>query len=217
MTKNPSIAPPSATYVPSSNPFGHGLYLSRNVRRCFAFARVIDFFDATPDGDFLSNFYPCEIRLDQSMLARLIYQPLWAGLEAAQRRELEAVNYPTTEHAFAAMKAVDVHDYMQVALAPDADTAKALGRNVQLRPDWRRAKVSTMEALLAVKFAPGSDLAARLLATETKMLIEGTTWGDDVWGVAETDGCFVGENLLGVLLVERRGALRQHMRGEAHG
>jgi predicted NAD-dependent protein-ADP-ribosyltransferase YbiA (DUF1768 family) len=65
-------------------------------------------------------------------------------------------------------------------------------------------KVDVMRDLIAQKFAVGSELADRLLATGDQELVEGNTWGDTFWGVC--DG--VGENWLGRLLMERRAALR---------
>lgn len=56
-----------------------------------------------------------------------------------------------------------------------------------------------------MQFVPGSVLATKLLATRAKPLMEGNTWNDAYWGV-KMPGC-EGQNMLGVLLEERRAEL----------
>ena len=67
-----------------------------------------------------------------------------------------------------------------------------------------------MRGLLARKFAPGTELAARLLATGDAQLVEGNTWGDRFWGVCRGQG----RNQLGQLLMERRDQLRHGLAPE---
>jgi hypothetical protein len=62
-----------------------------------------------------------------------------------------------------------------------------------------------MRELLARKFAPGSELAARLLTTGDAPLVEGTTWGGRFRGVCRGEG----QNWLGRLLMEQRDRLRR--------
>ena len=112
--------------------------------------------------------------------------------------------YATVEHLFQASKAVGPLDCEYVRLAPTPSAAKARGRRVSCRPDWNDVRLDVMAACLALKFAQGSPLAARLLATGDASLIEGNTWGDSYWGVCRG----IGENHLGRLLMERREALR---------
>lgn len=130
--------------------------------------------------DFLSNFYPSPILL-------------------MGRR------YATGEHAFAAFKAATSagHDRIRRAVGPQE--AKTLGRTIHLRHDWEAVKYDVMRQVLRVKFAHGSELAERLLATGNALLVEGTQWHDKVWGVeADTK---VGRNWLGHLLMARRAEL----------
>lgn len=69
---------------------------------------------------------------------------------------------------------------------------------------------------LAMKFDRGGQFARLLLSTGEAELIEGNSWGDDIWGMVwETTaryggsgGFWRGQNLLGSLLMERRDALR---------
>lgn len=69
--------------------------------------------------------------------------------------------------------------------------------------DWDGRKVAIMRGLLREKFAPGSELAARLLATHPRALVEGNDWGDRFWGVCRGQG----ENWLGRLLEQVRDEL----------
>ena len=112
--------------------------------------------------------------------------------------------YPTVEHWFQAVKAVHADDHDRIRDAATPAVAKALGRRVEMVADWHTRRVEVMRRGLAAKFTPGSEPGAALLATGDATLLEGNDWGDQLWGVA--DGA--GRNLLGVLLIERRGVLR---------
>ena len=79
-----------------------------------------------------------------------------------------------------------------------------MGRKVKLRPDWEGIKLATMEGLLRQKFAPGSELARKLLATQPLTLVEGNTWNDSYWGCVKTNDKWVGDNNLGILLMKIR-------------
>jgi ribA/ribD-fused uncharacterized protein len=91
--------------------------------------------------------------------------------------DFEGAVYPTVEHAFAAAKTLDRTERELIRLAERPGEAKRLGRQVALRPGWDDLRVEVMRGLLARKFAPGTDLAARLLATGDAQLVEGNTWG----------------------------------------
>src|SRR5919199_3797753 len=119
--------------------------------------------------------------------------------------DFEGAVYPTVEHAFAAAKTLDPAERELIRLAPRPGDAKRLGRQVVLRPGWDDLRVEVMRRLLARKFAPGTELAARLLATGDARLVEGNTWGDRFWGVCRGQGW----NQLGQLLMERREQLRR--------
>jgi len=134
----------------------------------------------------LSNFFPAQVRFD-------------------------GVDYPTVEHAFAAAKTLDPAERVAVLACATPTDAKRLGRRVTLRPGWdarpgaEPLKVEVMRALLAVKFWPGTPLAAKLLATGNAQLTEENTWGDVYWGVCRGQG----QNTLGRLLMERRTTLTE--------
>lgn len=148
---------------------------------------MIDSFSG--DHIFLSNFYPCSVRM---------YGKL----------------YPSVEHAFQAAKTKDLEMREKIRTAGSAAQAKRLGRTVKLRQDWDEIRLEVMERLLRRKF---ENLYLRQWLDETKpsVLIEGNSWGDKFWGMTSVmrttpwDGdaivsCWDGENHLGRLLMEIR-------------
>ena len=112
--------------------------------------------------------------------------------------------YASVEHAYQAAKATTEEERLAIASAPSPKKAKHRGAKLSPPPDWHTRKVEVMRSLLRSKFAPGTELAASLLATGDAELIEGNDWGDEFWG--QSNG--VGENHLGRLLMETRAHLR---------
>jgi len=139
---------------------------------------------------FLSNFSPVQIKLGGMIFA-------------------------STEHAYMAAKA-DPEDReatfayrRQVQACEKAGDAKRLGRTVRLRDGWDERdgqeplKVEVMRALIRQKFGH-APLARQLLATGARQLVEGNRHGDTFWGECKGEG----KNTLGLLLMQRRHALR---------
>lgn len=109
--------------------------------------------------------------------------------------------WPTSEHAFQAMKVTHVPVWKVVAQLPTPREAKIWGRSVEKRGDWNNIRVDVMRDVLRAKFLkPG--LAARLRYTGDAILQEGNTWGDTFWGIDLRTG--KGENWLGRVLMEVR-------------
>lgn len=127
---------------------------------------------------FLSNFWPTSIAF-------------------------EGVTYPSVEHAYQAAKASDDVTRARIADAPTARDARRMGRAVPLDDRWEERRLTTMRALVEIKFRR-YDLARRLAATGDAELIEGNSWGDRYWGVCDGEGA----NHLGRILMEVRAALR---------
>ncbi len=125
---------------------------------------------------FLSNFYSCEIE--------------WLGYI-----------YPTVEHAFQAAKFANhptIVDEIRKAESPGRTKAIASKYRNRIEPSWFIfSRELVMYWLLKQKFSPGSQLAAKLLATGDRQLVEGNRWGDTFWGVCNG----VGENNLGQILM----------------
>jgi ribA/ribD-fused uncharacterized protein len=85
---------------------------------------------------------------------------------------------------FQAFKARTRADHDMVVSSATPAEAKANGKHMlRLRPDWERVKYDVMRLVLAMKFRPGREECALLLATGDALLVEGTMWGDQVWGV----------------------------------
>lgn len=119
--------------------------------------------------------------------------------------EMEGITYPTTEHAFQAMKTHETAERYVVRDSPTPTTAKRRGRKVTLRDGWNTERFAVMEEVLRAKFAD-PRLRGKLLATGNRVLIEGNTWRDTTWGMvrdAQTGG-WRGENRLGKLLMQLR-------------
>ena len=135
---------------------------------------------------FLSNFYPSPVR--------------WGGID-----------YPTVEHAFQAQKTEIEATRLRIADLPLAKDAKKAGRQLPLPPNWSVRRIIVMSLLLRQKFAPGSPLAGRLLATGDEELVEGNWWHDNFWGdcrCGRPECLEPGQNELGKALMTIREDLR---------
>jgi ribA/ribD-fused uncharacterized protein len=114
----------------------------------------------------------------------------------------DGVTYPTVENAYQAAKTDPAHREQFVSVAPAK--ARKLGQTVPLCADWEDVKVTVMRSLIAQKFAPGTELGDRLVATGDVRLVEGNDWGDTFWGVCKGRG----KNMLGRLLMDQREKLK---------
>ena len=113
----------------------------------------------------------------------------------------DGVTYACVENAYQAAKTTPDHRDIFNRVSPGG--AKRLSRTVPIRGDWDQVRVAVMRGLLTQKFAYGSTLGDRLMATGDVPIEEGNTWGDRFWGVCQGSG----ENQLGRLLMELRQAL----------
>nr|DAF30604.1 MAG TPA: NADAR protein [Caudoviricetes sp.] len=123
---------------------------------------------------FLSNFYPVQV-------------------------EIEGIVYPSVEHAYVAMKTMDIELRKQISLMETAGKVKRMGRTLNIRSDWDHIKLPVMFGLLRLKFQK-PELKLLLISTGDSHLEEGNWWGDTFWGVCKG----VGENNLGKLLMRVR-------------
>lgn len=91
--------------------------------------------------------------------------------------------------------------------------AKRIGREVPpSTPDHLKqwddgAKFDAMKAIVKAKFTDQA-LRNRLLATGDRMLVEGNTWGDRIWGAVSNGTHYIGDNRLGRILMKRRAKTR---------
>ena len=124
---------------------------------------------------------------------------------------IKGKSYHTVEHYYQAMKAMNKTDHEMIRTATTLGIAKAIGQEIQLREDWGKIKISVMYTALKKKFSVAIN-KRRLLSTETKILIEGNEWHDNIWGECECGGCYgreYSQNLLGVLLMLVRSELHE--------
>ena len=111
------------------------------------------------------------------------------------------LTYQSSEAAFQAQKCMTEEERLPfTGFGPGK--SKGMGRRVKLRPDWEEVKVGIMEEIVRAKFTQHPELAAQLLATGEKVLVEGNTWGDTFWGVDLRTG--QGKNHLGRILMKVR-------------
>ena len=144
---------------------------------------VIDRF--TGDHAWLSNFGPGEATYDGDL-------------------------YPTREHAFHAAKTLDPQARGDIAAAPTPGEAKQLGRTVDLRAGWDdKVRYEAMWEVLASAFNR-PDLAGRLEATGTALLVEGNLHHDRHWGTCRCQEHqeVIGANHLGQTLMAIRSLRR---------
>lgn len=149
---------------------------------------------------FLSNFYKYPLLVS-------IREPF----PETTTHAVITLQVPTAEHAYQYMKVrwdhPDAEKWRTSILATKRPAvAKAIGKDVPLRLDWEYVKLHFMEQILRVKFPPGGQLSARLVATHPHELIELNWWKDTYWGVDTFTG--EGENHLGELLMKLRDELR---------
>ena len=110
------------------------------------------------DYRFLSNFHPAQV-------------------------EYECLVFPSTEHAYQAMKTLDQAVRRRFTTVISAGGAKEMGGTFLLRDDWEQVKDGIMLDLTRLKFTTHSDLRHKLVATMGRELIEGNHWHDQYWGV----------------------------------
>jgi hypothetical protein len=129
---------------------------------------------------------------------------------------LDGILCPTVEHAYQAAKTLDSEQRRYVLNAETPADAKKRGRSTTLRSDWEDVKVTIMYELVQIKFLRSRPLQNRLLATGDQTLVEGNTWDDRVWGAVWENGQWVGENMLGQILMQVRAELELARQGGRH-
>lgn len=133
---------------------------------------------------FLSNFWEC------------------GGIFIRLEEGGEIVSCRSVEHAYQALKAVDVLERKWVLASPTAGEAKRRGKRVKIRKDFDVLKLELMEKLVRMKFKNNKELGEKLKKIEGE-IEEGNYWGDVFWGVCKGKG----ENNLGKILMKVRDEL----------
>lgn len=120
---------------------------------------------------FLSNFYETPVT--------------WNG-----------ITYQNNEAAFQSGKVATMEERAEFENLNPSE-AKRKGRRVKLVENWEEIKNQVMYEVCSAKFTQHPELMDALLETEDELLVEGNTWGDQIWGVSKGKG----ENRLGKILM----------------
>ena len=120
--------------------------------------------------------------------------------------ELDGKLWPTSEHYFQARKFLDDEHVEAIRQAGSPMLAARMGRSRKrpLRPDWESIKDDVMRQAVAAKFMQHERLRELLLSTGAACLVEHTA--NDAYRGDGGDG--TGRNMLGIILMEVREALR---------
>jgi ribA/ribD-fused uncharacterized protein len=112
--------------------------------------------------------------------------------------EYEGRLYGSTEAAYMATKTLD-EDMRDLLTTYSPLEAKAVGSQIELRPDWERLRVGVMLDVLRIKFRV-PELREKLLETGDKYIEETNYWNDKYWGRCKGQGL----NMLGHLIMAVR-------------
>jgi len=113
--------------------------------------------------------------------------------------------YPTSEHAYQAMKTKDLKERKWVRDSKTPYIAKRRGRDVTLVDNWDNIKVHVMQDIVMTKFSQHEGIALDLASTCGIKLIEGNTWHDNFFGTCKCSRCGdKGQNHLGRILMITR-------------
>jgi len=164
---------------------------------------MIDSFRGTP----LSNFY---------LRPFPVYSADWeAALGLSPTGISDSYVFATGEHMFHSLKDKTGDTHLGPEMSPSQ--AKKAGRRMPLREDWMDVRVDMMRFVIESKFFTTRYGDGKyLVETGDEELVEGNSWGDTFWGVANPGSRLnpgqlftpQGENWLGRLLMERREQLR---------
>lgn len=135
---------------------------------------------------------------------------------AATEIVYDDITYPTTEHAYQALKFRETNPdiFRMILETPSPHEAKKLAARARRHqdPEWESKKLEVMEALLRKKLKRHSYVAKKLLQTSGHTIYEDSPY-DSYWGIGK-DGS--GENHLGKLWMKLRAELEDRMRNETN-
>lgn len=115
----------------------------------------------------------------------------------------KGIIFPSTEHAYQAMKVDDKLVWEAFAAMPECKHSRRIGQFLKMREDWNTYRVQVMEEVCRIKFQIPL-FKERLLETGDKELIENNWWNDRFWGKHDGDG----ENTLGKILMKIRDEIK---------
>ena len=130
--------------------------------------------------DFLSNMYPCDIKINVNR---------------------NTYTFTCVESSFQSLKDLSRTKEFE---GLSGYQSKKLGRKVNLRKDWEIVKVDLMRNLVKQKFS-NPELSKKLLEIEGE-IEETNLWHDTFWGVSYGKG----KNILGLILMEVRDEIKKN-------
>ncbi len=98
---------------------------------------------------FLSNFHLCDVKVG-------------------------GIVYPSSEHAYMALKTTDKKVRRQIRDLTSPVDAKKFGRTIELRPNWDSLRLVAMRKVVLAKFWQNKDLGLTLMA-QVCLLFEAIT------------------------------------------
>lgn len=119
---------------------------------------------------------------------------------------LLGLSFANSEQAMMFGKSKDKAYRKRVLATPDPGQVKALGRSVEMRPDWDTYKYGWVVKVLKAKFSQNPQLRELLLLTENRPVHENCN--DPWWGGGPNHP--TGRDMLGKALREVRAWLRDH-------
>lgn len=135
---------------------------------------------------------------------------------AATEIVYDDVTYPTSEHAYQALKFRETNPdiFRTILSAPSPHEAKKIAARARKYqdPEWESKKLEVMEALLREKLKRHSYVAKKLLQTSGHSIYEDSPY-DGYWGIGK-DGS--GKNNLGKLWMKLRAELADRMQSETN-
>lgn len=120
-----------------------------------------------------------------------------------QGKDADGLIYPTSEHAYMALKTEDMDVRRHIASLETPQQARDEGQLIKLRDDWLIYRPHAMLAAAYGKYHCNYHLFEKLVNTEMRYLEETNNWGDRYWGVVDGEGL----NMLGKTNMH----LRAHM------
>lgn len=129
----------------------------------------------------------------------------WLSNFSEHNFTLVGLRWPSVEHYYQAQKYIGTEVAERIRKADSPAKARKAGqdRSLVLRADWDAVKLTVMRRAVQAKFGQNRLVREQLLSTGAEELIHRSTT-DLYWG-CNNEG--VGENWLGVIVMEARQAL----------
>jgi predicted NAD-dependent protein-ADP-ribosyltransferase YbiA (DUF1768 family) len=115
--------------------------------------------------------------------------------------------YPSLTAAFQAARTPDVHLRRKISEATDQAIFRELILSIKSAPEWHEQRLEVMLRLNRDKFKRNKDLGLKLIATQSRDLVNCYAKGGDAeafWGMLFRNGQYTGLNTLGKILATVR-------------